>query len=105
MSLTDPLLHYLNRICEKENVIKFCYVLNYRCLAMIIYDDRTIYKSRIVWRYDTSTGRYSSAGKHLQNDLAKKSGKAHVMPVLPVVHHCLKELLDKKALWIFSPTG
>ena len=27
-------------------------------------------------------GCYGPAGKHLQNDLAKKGGKAHVVPVI-----------------------
>ena len=43
-----------------------------------------MYKIRTLWQYDTSSGCYSSAGKHLQNDFAKKSGKAHVIPVVPV---------------------
>ena len=30
-------------------------------------------------------GYYGSAGKHLQNNLAKESGKAHVVPVVLVV--------------------
>ena len=30
-------------------------------------------------------GCYDSAGKHLQNDLAKKGSKTHVMPVILVV--------------------
>ena len=68
---------------EKENEIKFYYVQNSRCLATIIYDDRSMY-IKTVWQYDTSISCYRTAGKHLQNDLAKKSGKAYVVPVVPV---------------------
>ena len=44
MKLTDPLLHCLHRVCEKENKIKFfiaCKILG-AYVAMSIYDDRPI---------------------------------------------------------------
>ena len=34
--------------------------------------------------YDTCTGCYGSAGKHLHNNLENKSGKAYVVIVVPV---------------------
>ena len=75
-------------MCEKENEIKFHYAQDSACLAMIVYDNRLIYNSiKVLCNVDmihAATGCYGSAGKHLHNDLAKKSGKTHVMPVVPV---------------------
>ena len=43
-----------------------------------------------IYGYNTCTGFYGSAGKHLYNDVTKKSGKAHIMPIISVTTplHC-----------------
>ena len=88
--LSNPLLHCLHQMGNKENEIKFHYSQNYTCLAMIVNDDGStsyMYNSRIVlcngdMIHVSVATVYSSASKHLHNDLAKKKlGKAHVVPV------------------------
>ena len=71
-----------------ENEIKFQCTQNLRCLATTIYDDRPIYKSRTVLFNDNTihvpVATALLVAKHSHNDLAKKSDKAHIMPVVPV---------------------
>ena len=86
MTLTDPLLHYLHHVHEKEDEINLGYMQNSGCLALIVYNDKLIYvaKSKTVLCNGDAIQVTVATGKHLQNDLAKKSGKTHVMLVLPV---------------------
>ena len=67
---------------------KWSNILLHTKFWVLNYNDRSMYTSIKVWWYDTCswllTGCYSFAGKHLQNNLAKKIGKAHAMPVVQV---------------------
>ena len=71
-----------------ENEIKFQCTQNLRCLATTIYDDRPIYKNRtVLFNNNTIHVPVATAllvAKHSHNNLAKKSDKAHIMPVVPV---------------------
>ena len=74
--LSDPLLYHLHHVCENENEIKFHYVQNSACLVTIIYDNRPIYNSR--------ASLCNGGTIHVPVSTALLSGKAHVVPVVPI---------------------